>query len=64
MVPAMFSFEFWKRVAKNREVERWLLSWRLQVNYLMRESGGMTVSVEDAGSVYSSWGFGLLVALV
>lgn len=31
---------------------------------LIRESGGMTVSVEDAGSVYSSWGFGLLVALV
>lgn len=45
MVPAMFLFEFWKRAAKNREVERWLLSWRLQVNYLMAESGGTIVSV-------------------
>lgn len=57
MAPAMFLFEFWK---KNRQVERWWLSWRLQINYLMTESGGMAVSVLKMHAVSTAlvlWSF-------
>lgn len=45
MFPAMFSFEIWKIVAKINKVERWWLSWKLQVSYLIAKWGGMSVSV-------------------